>query len=405
MADLWQALRDSMEGMASEYQEKARAHVKQIDVYSKAEECRAYCATKGSGLEYILKEESCLCRESRHEMLRRDAKGLRPRQTTAVAPSSEQIDAIMSCGPDASCRASVSNSIQSSAAEAATATSVSDNTTPNSADATATATDDSASGDLASTQASLSVDGASATIASDGGATATSATTTGSQSTSGYPSADGLGGATPTSLKESNNSGGLSQSGKIGLGVGLGVGLAVLIAAIVLFCLTRRRKRRSAAMGGKYAHAQSDLSMVEAPYPAAAGVAEVRETPKEYQEPPHYEPPRYSQYERDNEPVEDHREAVEEVDDRASEEYQPPHNVFQTPLGQSPVTPLEPEAHNRSFTNAPLALAIPSAAGGASAPHSRDLSPAGGGSPVSPVSPVSAVSPINSRPSSPTRHR
>ncbi|KXS98637.1 hypothetical protein AC578_10068 [Pseudocercospora eumusae] len=397
MADLWQALRDSMDGMASE----RSAHVKHPDVYSKTEECRAYCATKGSGLGYILKGESCLCQKSRHELLRRGANGLRPRQIT-TAPSPDQMSAFASCAGNPACLASVASSVANSQAEAASAT--------------ATTADDSASttsGRVEASETALSTgegtndSSASSSVPTASNVATSKPTTTSSNSAvSGHHSVDGLGVSTPTSVEESKNSGGLSQGSKIGLGVGLGVGLTVLIAAIVLFCLARRRKRRASAMGGKYAHAQSDLSMVEAPYPAAAGVAEVRATPipKEYQEPPDYEPPRYSQYERDNELVEGHREAVQEFDDRASEELEPPRNVFQTPVGQSPITPLEPEAHYRSFTNAPLALAIPSVAGGASTPHSRDLSPAGGGSPVSPVSPVSAVSPISSRPSSLTRH-
>ena len=194
-----------------------------------------------------------------------------------------------------------------------------------------------------------------------------------------------------TSLASLSNkgtsSGGLSQSSKIGLGVGLGVGLSLLIAAIVFFCLVRRRKRKTKAMGSaKYTpHGQSDLSMIEQSQPIQMKAEQSR--PAERQ-------PLHSQAEyHEQQPDLRHSQAYYEIPP-------PPAGVFQAREEQSPVTPIEPEIRGRDAGGIPLALAIPGHERKSGV--SRDPSPVRSQSPVSPVSPVSAVSPVNSRPPSPT---
>lgn len=205
-------------------------------------------------------------------------------------------------------------------------------------------------------------------------ATATTSSTANSQTAS----ADEL-------FASSNDSGGLSEASKIGLGVGLGVGIPLLFAAVVLLCFIRRRRRGNKQMAAKYSRqAQSDLSMVEQSRSVQPKADRALDAPLAGDMPP----PGKRETADDNGKYDEARQAPPA-----------PSNVDNTPSGQNLKEAIEPASRSRDQVIAPLTLLIPGQERRSDV--SREASPSRSHSPVSPVSPISVVSQVSSRPSSP----
>ncbi|GIZ37521.1 hypothetical protein CKM354_000096600 [Cercospora kikuchii] len=181
-----------------------------------------------------------------------------------------------------------------------------------------------------------------------------------------------------------DDSGGLSEASKIGLGVGLGLGIPLLFAAVVLLCFIRRRRRGNKQTAARYSRqAQSDLSMVEQAQSVQPKADRALDAPLAGGMPP---------------PGKRETADYNGKYDEAPPAPPAPSNVDNTSSGQNLKDAIEPASRSRDQAVAPLTLLIPGQERRSDV--SREASPSRSHSPASPVSPISVVSQVSSRPSS-----